>query len=96
MKRYSLGYAQNAPKCTIVEGPVKLSNIFTMVEATDGGYVKYEDAEALHKALDSFVQCIETIKHDRQHDGTNPDWFDWCFINQELKKAKKILGGGVK
>ena len=50
--------------------------------------------EDLTDALDSFVQCVETIKHDRQHDGTTPDWFDWAFINQELKKSKKVLGGG--
>ena len=49
--------------------------------------------EDLTNALNSFVQCIETIKHNRQHVGNYPDWFDWCFINQELKKAKKILGG---
>ena len=48
--------------------------------------------EDLTDSLTTFVQCIETIKYDRQHDGTNPDWFDWAFINQELKKAKKILG----
>ena len=93
MKRYSLGYAQNAPKCTIVEGPVKLSNIFTMMEAPDGGYVKYEDAQALHAALTKLVECIEVIKFERRPDGSPPDWYDWGFINQELKKAKKILGG---
>ena len=64
-----------------------------MGEDEKGEWVRYEDAEALYKALDSFVQRIETIKHDRQHVGTYPDWFDWCFINQELKKAKKVLGG---
>ena len=66
------------------------------VEKKDGTWVKYENAEALHEALTKLVECIEVIKFERRPDGSPPDWFDWCFINQELKKAKKILGGGVK
>jgi len=61
-----------------------------MGEDEKGTWVRYEDVKALHEALFILVECIETI-HDRQHDGTDPGWFDWCFINQELKKAKDVI-----
>ena len=51
-------------------------------------------APELYKALTKLVECIEGIKHDRQDEGTEPDWFDWVFINQELKRSKEALGGG--
>ena len=89
MKRYNLGFDYSRQE-KITERPT----IFTMMEAPDGGYVKYENAQALHAALTKLVECIEVIKFERRPDGSPPDWFDWGFINQELKKAKKVLGGG--
>ena len=90
MKRYSLGYVQNAPKCTIVEGPVKLSNIFTMVEATDGGYVKYEDAEALHEALKRMVGACEHYLESQIESESN--MYDPKYIGP-LEQARKALRG---
>ena len=66
-----------------------------IIEFPDGEYVKYEDAKSLHEALTKLVECIEVIKHDRQDEGTEPDWFDWVFINQELKRSKEALREGV-
>ena len=90
MKRYSLGYAQNAQKCTIVEGPVKLSNIFTMVEYPEGEYVKYEDAEALHKALERMVGVCERYLESQIESESN--MYDPKYIGP-LEQARKALRG---
>ena len=54
---------------------------------------KETNAHKLYEALTKLVECIETVKFERRPDGSPPDWYDWGFINQELKKAKKVLGG---
>ncbi len=44
-------------------------------------------------ALTRIVNCLETTKAN-MIERDNLDWFDWCFINQEIKHSKKVLKGG--
>ncbi len=51
-------------------------------------------APAMYEALTKMVSCLETIKANSVEMEKGVDWFDWCFINQEIKHSKKVLKGG--
>ena len=86
MKRYNLGFDYSRQE-KITERPT----IFTMMEAPDGGYVKYEDAEALHKALKRMVGVCERYLESQIESESN--MYNPKYIGP-LEQAKKALGGG--
>ncbi len=49
-------------------------------------------APKLREALTRIVNCLETIKANSVEMEKGVDWFDWCFINQELERSKRALG----
>ncbi len=46
----------------------------------------------LIEALTRMVNCLESIKAECSGMEIGVDWFDWCFINQELERSKRALG----
>ena len=85
MKRYNLGFDYSRQE-KITERPT----IFTMVEATDGGYVKYEDAKALHEALERMVGVCERYLESQIESESN--MYDPKYIGP-LEQARKALRG---
>ncbi len=52
-----------------------------------------DESFLLREALTRIVNCLETTKAN-MIERDNLDWFDWCFINQEIAHSKKVLKGG--